>query len=609
MLTFCESAAHVDSAAASDEILALTPEAAWHCQQSNRAYRKLEEFYCERALARSHSAMVRAELEWLAFVDSSIGTAVPAMGEARFQPALATSFLFQNLLDEYFFAAHALRGLCERVSGPMSHWRSTDTRIPDHLHPHRSLVPELLQQIAGDRARILPPLAEERSLSPASKTSWKDAARGVLRNRPMGELRQLRNAGWLRYLRSLASPGLRGRILVLEGGYDLDPLALELRRAGFAIGWMTDLLPFNDVVEKDASWMDGLDGILNESGFWKPLAHCGLGRDALFERIFRHWWAKSLPQLWLAFQRARELFSRKRYAAVLAWEAGAGTLSAPILQAAREADLSRVIVQHGSTARTSGTWWFSWLAHADKLMVYGRGTQAQLERTWPPSDAACAEVRSVGSPRLDALRRKMTTRRIANVRRKLAGRDRRPIAIYVPTYFGGYGRATSDAAGYPEVLYFETQQRVLRVFAEFPGVRLLYKDLRTVNSLANPIPEFLASEVPNASIMPNPPRLAEAFFAADLIIVDHVITALGEALQTAKPIIAYDPGAIDAIAEAPEARALLRRRVRLAETPEAFEAVVRQFLEQNDFSEIADPDHAFQDAFSTRGASAAAAAA
>jgi len=34
-------------------------------------------------------------------------------------------------------------------------------------------------------------------------------------------------------------------------------------------------------------------------------------------------------------------------------------------------------------------------------------------------------------------------------------------------------------------------------------------------------------------------------FAVDLIIVDHVITALGEALQTDKPVIVYDPGSLD----------------------------------------------------------------
>ncbi len=608
MLILCESQAQAAAAPSIAEILALTPEVAWHCQQSARPYRKLEEFYSETALAAKHPAMFQAELDWIDFTDRFIANVIPEFGKVRFRPALATSFLFQTLFDEFFFASHALSGLLSETSGPIYYWPSTAYSIPNHLHPNQSVVPSVLADIAGGRARAMAPLTVESAFEPPAHRSLKPVLRRVLRNRWMGEYRQLRHGGFAAYLGSCLTPSRSPRILVLEGGYDLDPLVLELRRGGCTIDWLTDLLPSSRPEPHDRQLFAAFQEIVEQPAFWKPLEHSGLRRNPLAEASLAYWWRQLIPQFWRAFRCAQKAFLKNEYAAVLSWEAAAGTLIAPMLQASEYAGVPSVLYQHGSSARTSGTWWFSWLAHADKLLVYGGGTARQLTRTFPASPQARAALVPVGSARLDSLKASMTPARVARIRRRLRGNDPRPIALYVPTYFGGYGRATSDAASYPEVSYFETQQRVFRAFAEFPNVRLLYKDLQTVNSLANPVPEFLRKHVPNASLMPVPPRLAEAMFAVDLIIVDHVITALGEALLTGKPVIVYDPGAIDAIPEAPDARELLRKRVHLATTSGEFENIVRAFLEAGDFSPVAAPDDAFQDAYSTQGASAAAAA-
>jgi len=600
------------AAPAASDILALTPEVAWLCQRNGTPYRTLEEFYSESALAAKHPAMFEAEVQWLDFVDRFFAGSLPEFAAVRFRPALATSFLFQTFFDEFFFASHAVRGLLHSTRDAIPYWPTGPAAVPDHLHPNQSLIPAMLADLAGERALPMPPITELPAAA-SPRRSYKEILRGILPNRAMGEYRQLRYAGLASYAASLARTANSGKVLVLEGGYDLDPLVLELRLSGVSIDWMTGLLPSAKPQPRAQNLEAALAGIVEQADFWKPLAVCGVGRNPILAVVFSHWCRQLLPQFWSAFQHAQTTFAATHYDAMIAWEAGAGTLSAPILQAAEHAGEPSVLYQHGSSARTSGAWWFSWLAHADKLLVYGDGTAGQLHRTQPPGPLtgayAKADLVPVGSARLDSLRSSMTPSRVAEVRRQLAGDDPRPIALYVPTYFGGYGRATSDAAAYPEVSYFETQQDILSLFADYPGVRLLYKNLQTVNCLANPIPAFLARCVPNAGLMPVPPRLSEAMFAVDLIIVDHVITALGEALLTDKPIVVYDPGALDAIPEAPETRELLRKRVHLATTAEEFEAVVRGFLEAGDYAPVSDPNNEFQAAFSTQGTSIAAAAA
>jgi hypothetical protein len=84
-----------------------------------------------------------------------------------------------------------------------------------------------------------------------------------------------------------------------------------------------------------------------------------------------------------------------------------------------------------------------------------------------------------------------------------------------------------------------------------------------------------------------------------VIILDHAGTALGEALLTRKPLIVYAPGSAGSIPEAPDARALLRKRALVAETGLDFIATIDEFLRRSDFSEVIDPDQEFLRAYGT----------
>jgi len=162
---------------------------------------------------------------------------------------------------------------------------------------------------------------------------------------------------------------------------------------------------------------------------------------------------------------------------------------------------------------------------------------------------------------------------------------------------GIWGTGLSAETGYADVSYFEPQERIVRFFALFPGIRLLYKDAPSHN-VWNPIPDLIRQEIPNGRAVLVPP-LAELVWVVDAIILDHMITALGEALLTRKRIIVYDPYLPGNTLEPPEAKELLRKRAIVAETPDEFVEEVRTFLIANDFTEINLPNDEFLRAYST----------
>lgn len=591
----------------SAEILALTPEVVWQCQRTGRSYLKIDQFYSELDLAAAHRAFAPEVISWLRDADELAHDCCPVLRGTRFRPALAHSFLLQNLFDEIFFGMHALRGLLRATAGPILTPRAWNGKVPLHLQLPCGVLALLLPGVAPERW-IAWDVASARNARPARQT-LRDRARTMLPSGGLGEIRQIKRFGLRDYLRTSLRRGYGRPVLMTEGGYDLAPLTRELRERGIDVEWITKLTLVDEIAPDMAgpferSW----NHMAANPEFWRPAEILGAGRPAFLETILHKWWSVVAPQHWSAYMRASERFSRKRYQAVVSWEAGGGTLASSVLQAANAAGVPRFLYQHGSTARTSGTWWHSWLAHADCLLAYGPGTVERLQNSMPPGTESPRLV-AVGSARLDHLAATMTPSRRQHIRRQLSrpGADR--VAIYVPTYFGGWGRNTSDAAGYPDASYFETQLRVLGLFRDYPRTGLIYKELKTVNSARNPVTEFLAREVPWARGLTNGLSLAEAFFGADLIIVDHVITALGEALLSDAPIVVFDPGEPETgIPESPAARQLLRRRARVATTPDGFVEAVREALAGKPSPDVSIGDRAFLAHYVTSGGSAQKAA-
>ncbi|MEI8166841.1 MAG: hypothetical protein WCG26_10695, partial [Chloroflexales bacterium] len=386
---------------------------------------------------------------------------------------------------------------------------------------------------------------------------------------------------------------------VIGSGYDLNALTHELRLRGLRVDYFNSRMPTSGTPpESNQALTDLWPHLIGQAEFWAPLTRWGVGRNQHVERTLGFWWRRMVPELSHGYHIAAAQFAHHHYAAAISWDAGGGTLGGAMLQAARAAEIPTLIYQHGSTARVSARCWYFYLYHADRFLAYGEGTAAHIRHTRPVVGNPQAEIAAVGSSRLDMIQANMRPRRVQALRAKLQDGDPRPIVLYVPNSFGGYGRGFSDFMRYPDVAYFELQQRVLRIFASFPHIRLLYKGFDTANSLANPIPDFIRREVPNGRVIYGW-NLAQILWSVDAVILDHAVTALGEALLTHKQLVVYDGGRLPYDLEPPGAHELLCRRAVVAETPDEFVGAVQTLLQTGDFSEVADPNTDFLRAYST----------
>jgi hypothetical protein len=597
-LAFCENVGHIDAARATGkaEILALTPAAAWACQQRGLCYYKLEDFYSPTELVAQYSSIFGIELQWLNWLDGRLQEVIPHFAVAGFRAASAYQGLLMTLLDEFYVGQFILRRvLAHTKPSEILYCSDVPMMPPAHLQHLRSVIPALLPQLSAEAGSSLRELAEPDLPNPIGGIPRR--LPGVIGPAIKNELRLLRYAGLRAYLRScMIAPSSAAPVLFVGHGYDLDPLALALRRKRCRVEWLDNDLP--SCVCADAPLVAELTARWPEAcamhGLWAPFAEWGLKPPGRAQSALQHWWQHVVPHLWAGYQRATARLRRKRYVAVVSWEAGTGTLSAPMLQAAQARQVPRIIYQHGSTGRLRicDPLWHSWLSNSDIFLCYGSATQAHIDQA-RSINHMLARPHAVGSARLESVLQRLKMERIRATRAKLMNKDPRPIVLYVPIIFGGYGRDVSgELSGYPNVSYLELQQRVLRQFAEFPGVHLVYKDLVAAAGWHNPIPDFIRQQIPNGTTILNP-RLTDLVWAVDAIIVDHIITALGEAALTRKRLIVYDGGSPSSDREPPTARAALERRARVASTPEEFVAFTRAFLEANDFSELPEPDDTF----------------
>jgi hypothetical protein len=605
-------------------LIALTPEAAWACQQKGLPYFKLENFIDETKFLRHRAATFVEIFDWMESLEDLLRETVPPFKAASaFQPIQSSAFLFQNLLLEFRTATALLAALLSQTSPEaLWYWTENTPQIDGHFNLKTSFVPYVLPSfLRGRRVALREAPALHNPAPPVWPTRVGLHARlmDLLTRRSwIGEALQLKTFGWRKYVhaRFHRSRGLENPVLVLGCGYDMDALVMAMREEGWPVKWLQTLDLGIDSVEPllsepDGDWdpltLESLPepwvrigaSLLQEKKFWSLLDKWGTGRNTLFQAMFMRWWEDILPRQWRAYWWADAWLRRHPCRAVVAWEAGSGTLSAPVLQAARARNVPTVIYQHGGTSRTDALAWSSWMTQADVLLTYGTGISNQLQRTQPAPHRLSAKIIAVGSARLDSIRAGAAHQRCSSLRRRLTrGRHCKAVILYVPTVFGTLGRGYTDLAGYPDVSYFEMQQQILKVFADFPDLTFLYKTLGARNSLPNPLVDIIRKGPPHIQAI-NRPAVRDLIWAVDAIIVDHAITALGEALLTRKPVLVYDPGALEIIPEAPQARALLRKRARVSETPDDFVNDIRSFLDSGDFSEIQTPNDEFLCAFGT----------
>ncbi|GAB4407484.1 MAG: hypothetical protein Fur0044_00430 [Anaerolineae bacterium] len=286
---------------------------------------------------------------------------------------------------------------------------------------------------------------------------------------------------------------------------------------------------------------------------------------------------------------------RHKFAKLVTWDITGSTLSSAAANAAATHQIPRYVYQHGSSSGIDARLWAMYLRHSDTFLAYGPGTVDEFKQSCPEFLSTQTCLKSVGSPRLDLLRQQYQPKQTQRLRAQLQAGDVRPLILYIPTCFGTYGRAISDIAAYPDVSYFELQQKILRLWQETPQVRLIYKEFIVANDPNSLVMrDFIQSQIPD-SIITNE-RLTDLMWAVDAIVVDHVITAIAEVLLTNKPLVVYMP---QPNTSSPQAIKLLRKRATVAETPEDFVTEVRLLLQRGKYSELENPNTEFLQQYCT----------
>ena len=610
MLTLLETAAqvrwfvHSNPEGIHSRLLAITPEAAYACQQLGKTYLKLEDHADVSKLSAEYDAVLARYLEWECWLDNWAQEAIPEFGASGFKPASGVTFLLQLLFAEIWAATLSLREFLEAVQpAQVAFWSPVIVDIPWHLHPQVASLPALLPSIAhAYRIPVEDLSAQVPDLAPASQSAIVPTGRDqparalkrqLLQQASMIRFVAMRDLGLLACIRQFISA--HPRVLLSGFGYDLVPLVRELCRQGARLTLLSDALPparLRKDVPMSAKFREAIFStgrqLVEEPGLWRPLEEWGLEHISLWSKPLAFWWHHVVPELWLHFQRVRRLLGRQKFAALVTWDTTGSSLSSAAANAAAVAKVPRYVYQHGSSSGSDARLWQMYLRHSETFLAYGKGTVEELHRTSPQYLKPCGQAVPVGSTRLDVIRNRHRPDKADQLRARLQAGDTRPLIMYVPASFNGYGRAIGDLRHYPDVSYFELQQTILKLWIEAPGVRLLYKELVVANDPNRTMSDFIRTHIPNAIITNL--RLTDLMWAVDAIVVDHVITAVGEVLLTSKPLVFYMPGLLTS---QPHARAILQKRAFVAEAPSEFVYQVQALLHKGHYSELGDPNREF----------------
>ncbi|MFN8455087.1 MAG: hypothetical protein U0401_10555 [Anaerolineae bacterium] len=615
-LTLVETAAQVQwlvKQADYEQLLAITPEAAYTCQQLAQPYLKLEDYAHVTKRLSEYAPVLQSYLEWEAWLDQWGQQAIPEFGANGFRAASAATYLLQFFFAEIWATSVNIRELLEAINPTqVALWPPHITSVPSNLQPRVSplaiLAPPIVRQYGIDfvdlseQAPGLRPITPTVEL-PLDRKSFISGIKAWLRQKPLiTDIVQTGLDGLWPYLKPLRSGA--PRILFSGYTYDLSSLARALRKQGAHITCLSDKLSGQAPGLSSLAYNILDDTVLTEAGgrllqtseLWKPLEQWGVERTPLWDKPLHFWWHQLVPQFWSHYQQVRQLLSQHKFTALVTWDSGGDTLSGGATNAAERAGVPRYIYQHGGSSGLDAKRLQMYLRFSDTFLVHGQQTVDELRQSCPPFLQPCAQVISVGSGQLDLLRQQNKPENIRRLRAHLQAGDNRPLIMYIPTCFGTYGRAISDLAAHPDVSYFELQQTVLKLWQEMPEVRLLYKEFIIVPNDPNNtvMRDFVQTQIPGAIVTNQ--RLTDLMWAVDAIVVDHVITAISEILLTKKPVVVYMP---QPNTSSPQAKSLLQKRATVTETPLDFIAEVRNLLQKRQYPELENPNTEFSQAYST----------
>jgi len=565
-------------------IVALTPQVVEACEMRALPYLLLDSHVVAGEVNQIAQATMKREYEWAVRLDESLAAAVPAFRESRFAPATALLYFLKRSLDSYLLPATVLRMFFERLrpSTVVVFERTPFCPTLENAKVQRPLASWLAPVLVSPATRI-------ESL-PDSELEDRERLHDVATRRTYVHLR--RAAG--RVLRAfkharVSRPSNANALRVAwigAGVSDIDDAIPLLERRGIVAvqpprGLSAAQAHGNDAAHVAKSLRPLIDCWLSHERHWTPVDAISPSLRPLLAPFLRRWFETDVPQFWAQFLAARDWLSEGGFSAMAGAEVHSVWTSA-LFHAAHSLGLRRIArIHNGGLIMDLPPHDCTGPTQSDVFIVNGDGDVeyfSDLARRYPQLPRAVSMP--VGSSRLERAGRRPPADQVAQIRSRLRRRDSRPIVLYVPTMLMGCYRYfcegyTSDTA------YIALQQRILRCFAEFPGVRVLYKPM-SLTWTRDPMRDFIAHELPNVDVISG--RLTELMWAVDAIVVDFSATAMTEVIFTDKPLLFHIDR--DWARMVPEAKKTLEGRVILSESAEEFEKNVREFLRKNDFQPV-----------------------
>jgi len=582
-LIFCDRVVHVWRAVeqrAEARIVALTPQVVEACNDRGLPYLLLDSYVAPASVNAVAEATMTREYEWTVWLDARLAEAVPEFGQIGFRPAAAQiAFLKRNL--DYFFLPATVLGKFFNKSQPAQaivferppFFPELDTASVQRPL-HSLLVPALAPR--STRVEILP----DSQLEDAEKLHEVGTRRGYLfLRRTAGRL--------LRSMKQLRHKSTEGRVRVAWIGTpgEMDTIIPNLAKRGIAVVRPPrSLSAARSHTDEHARVQELIRStmavLLDDPRFWAPIDGISASLRSLVGPFMRRWLERDLPRFWAQFLEARDWLSQGEFVAVVGTDVE-NTWKAALFQAAASLGLTRVIrIHNGGLIQDLPAHDCIGPTQCDVFLVNGDGDVEyfdNLTRRFPQLERGVCV--SVGSPRLEKLARP-NSEKLSRLNLRLKRADRRPIVLYVPTMLMGCYRYFCE--GYmSDTAYIALQERILRCFAEFPSVRVLYKPM-SLTWTRDPMRDFIARELPNIEVVSG--RLTELMWAVDAVVVDFSATAITEAILTNKPLVLYQGQTWARMV--PEAKAALVGRAMISETPDEFERHIRNFLEKGSFDPV-----------------------
>lgn len=596
-----------------DGWLALTPPAAIALGEQGITYITVDDCFAEADLLGNLDDRLNLQFQWAAWVDQFLQARIPAFAHLPVGPAITFFYRIKSFFDRLRVHCFGLEAFLSHYSPQKVLWAPNPRSIMGERH-----------LIGGHYVdMILPILARERGVELTRITFPEPGvSSGPHLTKALGKLgllmkKQLRQV-WVRASIRYEAMRLAGRgqdrgwgarlprnpqILVLQNIYDMRYVMPELQAAGVRFAYpplrrLTGAAAHINPEGVRHALATAWEEISRAPEFWSLLEGWEAGREVAQPWLF-HLWHRVFLECWTMFEAGKTYLRQKNYhGVIIANSLGLKPYAQLIglVQAARSTGIPIFSAGHGALPgychQPAQVFWD--MPYSDYHLAYGPGVAEYLNRVAARYSFRHATAVSGGSPRIDAIRMSHDRLKAAEVRRTLAGSDARPLILYIPDFLYYHRRLSGDASAC--MPYFALQKQIIDLVSKFSHIRIIYRAF--AGQWPGLMPHLAKLRIPDAVIAtPKDFKLSELMWAVDGIILDYPATPLAEILLTDKPMVVFADNRYFKML--PEAKALLRKRVQLADTPGEYLSLIKDFLQNTDFDSLPSANNGFRQYYVT----------